>query len=255
VFKLSKNSLAFDGGQSDELSFQTCKILLGVPETYKSIEIIYATECIFSQHCIFTLAGAHYQNISLNGVIIEQNTVYEAHQNDILKFGRLECGFRLYLMASSFDQSRVGLYRGKFEDCFSSPKEKIRVIKGPEFDYLEEPQEFLDHQFLISRNSDLGGLRLEGNKIQAKQYDIVSAIVDDGLIQLTPTGPIVLLRDRQVTGGYPRIFSIIKTDLDFLTQYQIGMVVHFKLINLEAAKTLLLQREYEIKKLKTRLET
>ncbi len=254
MFKLSKNSLAFDGGQSDELSFQSCQILLGFPEDYKSSEIIYATECIFSQHCIFTLGGAHYRDIRLNGVIIEQNTVYEAHKNDVLKFGRLECGFRLYLMTSSFDQNRIGLCRGKFEDCFSLPKGKIRVIKGPEFGYLNNPREFLDHQFVVSANSDLGGLRLEGNAIEAKQYDIVSAIVDDGLIQLTPMGPIVLLRDRQVTGGYPRIFSVIKIDLDFLAQYQIGMVAHFELISLEEAKTLLFQRENELKQLKARME-
>ena len=250
MFKLSKNSLAFDGGHSDELSYQTCKILLGSPDTYQLMEIIYAAEAVFTQHSIFTLGGAHYREISLNGVKIEQNRVYEAYKNDVLKFKELECGFRLYLMASPFDQSRPGCSRGSFKQCFSPPKEKIRVIKGPEFDYLTEPKEFLEQPFVISANSDLAGLRLEGEKVAAKRYDIVSSIVDDGLIQLTSNGPIVLLRQRQVTGGYPRIFSVIKTDLDFLAQYQIGSVVHFKLIELTEAKALLLQREAELKNLK-----
>lgn len=247
MFKLSKNSLAFDGGHSDELSYQSCKILLGSPDTYQAMEIIYAAQATFTKHCIFTLGGAHYKEISLNGIKIEQNKVYEAHKGDVLKFQELEYGFRLYLMASPFDQSRLGCCRGSFEQCFSPPQEKVRVIKGPEFNYLTDPKEFLEHPFVISANSDLAGLRLEGAKVAAKRYDIVSSIVDDGLIQLTSNGPIVLLRQRQITGGYPRIFSVIKTDLDFLAQYQIGSVVHFELIDLTEAKTLLLQREKELK--------
>ncbi len=250
MFKLSKNSLAFDQGHSDELSYQTCKILLGLPKRYKAMEIIYAVDSVFTQHCIFTLGGAHYRNITLNGIKIEQNKVYEADKNDILKFARLEYGFRLYLMASPFDPRWVGRCRGKFEDCFTLPKEKIRLIKGPEFHYLKNPDAFLDHQYVVSANSDLGAIRLEGAKIEAQRYDIVSSIVDDGLIQLTPSGPIVLLRQRQITGGYPRVFSVIKIDLDFLVQYKMGMVVRFELIELAEAKSLLLQREKELKNLK-----
>lgn len=251
MFKLSKNSLAFNGGHSDDLSFQTCKMLLGSPERYKSVEIIYAAESTFSEHCIFTLGGAHYRDVTLNGVKIEQNRVYEAHQNDVLKFKEAERGFRLYLIASPLEVSRIGLSRGRFEDCFTPVKDKIRVIKGPEFDYLSSIEEILDHPFKISANSDLSGLRLEGKKVSAVRYDISSSIVDDGLIQLTSNGPIILLRHRQVTGGYPRILCVIKTDLDFLAQYNIGAVVRFELIELSEAKELLLQRERQLKQLET----
>ena len=251
MFKAAENSLAFDGAHSDELSYQTCKILLGSPDKYKVMEIIYTAECVFTQHCIFTLGGAHYREFTLNGVKIEQNSVYEAHKNDILKFTGLERGFRLYLMASTFDKSRIGRCRGSFELYFSPAKNKIRVIKGPEFNYLTDPKEFLDRPFVISPNSDLAGLRLEGAKIKAKRYDIVSSIVDDGVIQLTSNGPIILLRQRPITGGYPRVFCVIKTDLDFLVQYKIGTMVRFELIELAEAKALLLQRERELKNLET----
>ena len=246
VFEFAKNALLFYSGHSDELSCQTAKLLLGSPKKYKRAEIIYASGCVFTRHCIFTLCGAHYNNICLNGVAIEQNRVYEAHKGDSLKFSGLELGFRLYLMASTFKAGRLGCYRQSFERCFTPAKVKIRVIKGPEFDYLNDAGEFLDRPFVISANSDLSGLRLEGKKIAARQYDIISSIVADGLVQLTATGPIVLLRQRQLTGGYPRIFSIIKTDLDFLAQYQVGAVVRFELIDINAAKALLLQREIEL---------
>ncbi|WP_198266462.1 hypothetical protein [sulfur-oxidizing endosymbiont of Gigantopelta aegis] len=251
MFKLAKNSLAFEGGHSDELSFQTCKILLDQPEHFKAMEIIYADEAVFSQTCIFVLGGAHYRDITLNGVTIEQNTVYAANENDVLRFIHLEQGFRLYLIASAYEQRQIGRNRREFTHCFAPAPEKIRLIKGPEYDYLADPETFLASSFVISANSDLGGLRLETAtkgvaKIQARQFDITSSIVDDGLIQLTANGPIVLLRERQVTGGYPRIFSVIKTDLDFLAQYKIGSVVHFELIKLSTAKALLQQREQEL---------
>ncbi len=247
MFELTKNSLAFAGGHSDDLSCQTCKILLGSPEEYQLAEIIYATEVFFKRHCMFTLGGAHYKDIRLNGVTIEQNRVYEAHGHDRLQFSGLERGFRLYLMAAAFAESQIACQRTAFEHYFSPPEDKIRLIKGPEFDYLKSPEDFLQSAFVISTNSDLAGLRLDGPQIMAQCYDISSSIVDDGLIQLTAHGPIVLLRERQVSGGYPRIFSVIKTDLDFLVQYPMGAVVHFQLISLEQAKVLLLQREAELK--------
>ena len=249
MFEFDKNSLLFYGAHTDELSCQTAKLLLGSPEKYIRAEIIYAAGCVFTRHCIFTLCGAHYSNIRLNGIAIEQNRVYQAHKGDSLKFSGLEFGFRLYLMASPFEDSRLGCYRQSFEQCFTPAKAKIRVIKGPEFDYLNNADEFLEYPFVISANSDLSGLRLEGEKIAARQYDIISSIVADGLVQLTAKGPIVLLRQRQLSGGYPRIFSVIKTDLDFLAQYPIGAVVRFELIDINEAKVLLLQRERELNNL------
>lgn len=250
MFKLQKNSLAFDGGHSDEFSYQTCRLLLGAPEDYQVTEIIYGKQSVFTKHCIFTLGGAHYNNITLNGLKIEQNKVYEANKNDTLNFEGLTLGFRLYLMASPFDISRVGCSRSRNANAHMSSKNKIRVIKGPEFDYLNNPEALLEQPFSISANSDLGGIRLEGEKIVAKKYDITSSIVDDGIIQLTSNGPIVLLRERQVTGGYPRILSVIQADIDTLAQYRIGEIVRFELIELTDAKALFLQREKELNNLK-----
>jgi allophanate hydrolase subunit 2 len=249
MFKLAPNSLAFAGGQSDELSCQTCQLLLGMPKDYQVMEIIYASQAIFTQHCMFTLGGAHYKNVKLNAIKIKQNKVYEAKINDQLTFFGLEKGFRLYLMACDFKANRVGLARGDFNTYFTAVQAKIRLIKGPEFNYLLDAQAFLAHSFIISSLSDLSGIRLEGEKIQARHYDIISAIVDEGIIQLSAKGPIVLLRQGQVTGGYPRIFSVLKTDLNVLAQYKIGAVVHFELIDLAQAKVLLLQREQQLKKL------
>ena len=249
MFKLEKNALAFDGGHSDEFSCQTCRLLLGSPEEFQVAEIIYGKQAVFNERCIFTLGGAHYNHITLNGDKIEQNKVYEANKDDILNFEGLELGFRLYLMASRFDKSRVGCRRSKQVNAYLSCKGKIRVIKGQEFNYLNNPEALLEYPFVISANSGLGGLRLEGEKVTASKYDIASSIVDDGVVQLTANGPIVLLRERQVTGGYPRILSVIQADIDTLAQYRIGERVRFELIELTEAKTLFLQREKELKNL------
>ena len=246
MFKLDKNSLAFVDGKSDMLSYQVGTILLGSPKKIQSVEIIYVSEITFTQHCMFTLGGAHYKNIELNGVQIEQNKVYQANKNDVIKLKNLLLGFRLYLQACPFDINCIGNRRGSYTDHFCATKNKIRVIKGPEFNYLDDPYILLNSPYFISPNSDLSGIRLIGDPIEASQYDIHSSVVDDGTIQLTESGMIVLLRARQVTGGYPRILSVIKADLDLLAQYKIAAPVRFELIELETAQQLLLQREKEL---------
>ena len=70
--------------------------------------------------------------------------------------------------------------------------------------------------------------------------------MDDGTIQLTPSGPVVLLRERQTTGGYPRIFQVANVDIDTLAQHPVGMGVTFDLIGMDEAKALLVERQKQI---------
>ena len=114
------------------------------------------------------------------------------------------------------------------------------MTKGPEFDYLME--DFFKHAYSISSTSDMSGLRLE-QTVRAKTYDIITSAVTDGTIQLSKDGPIVLLRHRQSTGGYPRILNVIEADMDRLAQYPHGASVRFELVSIEMSVTLLLAHE------------
>ncbi|HXP97148.1 MAG TPA: allophanate hydrolase, partial [Telmatospirillum sp.] len=65
----------------------------------------------------------------------------------------------------------------------------------------------------------------------AKGHDIVSDGIAHGAIQIPGSGlPFVLMADRQPTGGYPKIATIISADLGRMAQLQAGAIVHFEVV-------------------------
>lgn len=244
-------------GASDQRSFETAYTLLNEPEHFSCHEIIFASSITFSQDILFTLVGAHYKEIKLKlgNVISHVNTatVYSASAGDTLTLNKRQKGFRLYLMAIERKKNNESLFmrtRGAFEQWFSPPPATLRILKGVEYSYLDNPIQFLDQSWHYSNASDLSGIRLDGKSMQASSYDIISSAVSDGTVQLTRNGPIILMRHRQTIGGYPRIFQLAAADIDTLAQYPPGSLLHFQLIEANEAKTLLQKYETEIEQFK-----
>ncbi len=109
----------------------------------------------------------------------------------------------------------------------------IRVLLGPQDDHFSESglRTFLTSTYTITPQADRMGLRLSGPAIEHswKGYNIVSDGIVTGSIQVPGTGePIVLLADRQTTGGYPKIATVISADLGRLAQLQPGATVTFQ---------------------------
>lgn len=76
---------------------------------------------------------------------------------------------------------------------------------------------------------------------------MLSEAVSFGTIQVPPGGqPIVLMADRQTTGGYPRIAEVASIDLHLLAQLRPGDGVRFELVSLAQAQALHLCREQEM---------
>lgn len=101
------------------------------------------------------------------------------------------------------------------------------------------------------------GLRLEGAPLpHAKGYNIVSDGIPPGGIQVPGSGqPIVLLADRQTTGGYPKIATVISADLPALGRVQPGNVVRFKAVSVAEAQAVRRAMEVEIASFAGRLVT
>jgi len=80
-------------------------------------------------------------------------------------------------------------------------------------------------------------LRLDGPVLAHKAgYNIVSDGIVDGSIQVPGDGrPIVLLRDRQTTGGYPKIATIISADIGRFAQISSGERVRFAVVTMAQA--------------------
>jgi allophanate hydrolase subunit 2 len=79
---------------------------------------------------------------------------------------------------------------------------------------------------------------------------MISAPVNDGTIQLAPSGPIVLLRNRQTVGGYPRILNTISADLDLLAQYGPLQSLRFRLVTMEEAWVIARTKKVDLDRLR-----
>lgn len=126
---------------------------------------------------------------------------------------------------------------------------RVRVILGPQENHFSERgiETFLNEKYSITSSSDRMGYRLKGAEIE-HQNEACSNIISDGIppgaVQVPGhKNPIIMLADRQTTGGYPKIATISSVDLDRLAQLKAGDKVHFSQINLETAHGLLKERE------------
>jgi allophanate hydrolase len=82
------------------------------------------------------------------------------------------------------------------------------------------------------------GMRLDGPPLEhAKGYNIVSDGTAPGSIQVPGNRlPIILLADRQTTGGYPKVATVISADLPALGRLTPGAKVAFEAVGIEEAE-------------------
>jgi biotin-dependent carboxylase-like uncharacterized protein len=116
----------------------------------------------------------------------------------------------------------------------------IRMVMGPQDDEFGDDarRAFLDSEWKISAMSDRMGYRLEGPAIKHLHgHNIVSDGTVNGSIQVPGNGaPIVLMPDRGTSGGYPKIATVISTDLGRFGQTQPGRGFRFKAISMAEAQ-------------------
>jgi allophanate hydrolase subunit 2 len=121
-----------------------------------------------------------------------------------------------------------------------APPKRFRIVFGPQDDYFTEKgkKTLLESTYTVSPASDRMGMRLSGPPLEhAKGYNIVSDGIAPGAIQVPGNGaPIILLADRQTTGGYPKIATVISADLPALARLPVGTKVAFEAVTVEAAE-------------------
>jgi biotin-dependent carboxylase-like uncharacterized protein len=117
---------------------------------------------------------------------------------------------------------------------------EVDVIMGPQDDMFTEAaiETLLTSRFRITPESDRMGYRLEGPLIKhVKETEIVSDAILPGAIQVPKSGkPILMLRDAQTTGGYPKIATVISCDLSKLGQAKPNDSIKFTKTSLFEAK-------------------
>jgi len=108
---------------------------------------------------------------------------------------------------------------------------RLRVLPGPQADHFDASAvEALQRgRYIVSPQSDRMGYRLSGARVPAPAGEMISNVVVVGGVQVPPSGePILLMADRQPTGGYPQLAVVIGADLPLAAQLVPGEWVRFE---------------------------
>lgn len=271
-------------GVMDKRSFMIANILVDNPENEAVIEFSMIGPTLkFTSDTIIAITGGNF-NPTINGKAVHMYQAIYAHKNDVLEFKYASSGTFGYIAFSSrLDipvvmgsrstnmKCKIGGFHGrklekgdeiwfrskkrylpyflsrKIEpEDFTSEKEEIRVVMGPQEDYFSRQgiETFLNEEYTISSECDRMGYRLEGEYIAHNEHgaDIISDGIAFGAIQVPQHGkPIIMLADRQTTGGYTKIATVISVDIPKLVQRKEGQKIKFKKVTIEEAQNLYLE--------------
>ena len=117
----------------------------------------------------------------------------------------------------------------------------VRFTWGPQEDHFspEGRRTFTGSEYVLSDRSDRMGYRLEGPAVvlvPGRDGNVLSDGVCFGAVEITDGRPIVMMADRQTTGGYPKIGCVIAADLPLMAQRKAGDRVRFRPVSVAAAQ-------------------
>lgn len=251
-------------GAMDMYSANLANLILGNSLNDAVLEIFFGmSKFEFLEETAIVVTGGDF-SAKINNELVNLNTVIRVQKNDILSFGRRINGSRTYLaVKNGFSTLEVLGSRSQYQgitpqnklekgdelpylSSISSSRRnagikrktshftttKISVFKGPEYDMLSPDQEALiiNKTFSISNDNNRMGYRLNELIPNDFQSMLTSAVIP-GTVQLTPSGKlIILMRDCQVTGGYPRILQLTEQSINQLAQKISGDSFEFVLL-------------------------
>lgn len=123
---------------------------------------------------------------------------------------------------------------------------RVRVVPGPQDGRFPADALALleEARFIVSPQSNRMGYRLTGAILPAPDGEMISDATFTGAVQVPPSGePILLMADRQTTGGYAQLATIITADLPLAAQRAPGDPIEFAVCTPDEARTALSERE------------
>ena len=247
-----------NSGAMDAMSARIANSLLNnAPESAVIETTINGPKLLFKSDTIIAITGAD-MSPKVNQKQVLNNKPITIKKGDVLSFGKLVNGARSYLALKGGVQSEIKLQsRSQFNSVTQNNRlikndeieimaisnnlatektgkistkrsffdiDELEVFLGPEFDLLSkiEQDKLLNTIFTISNNSNRMGYQME-EVVASHTISIITSPVLPGTVQLLPSGKIVvLMRDGQTTGGYPRIFQLSELAICVLAQKKVG---------------------------------
>ncbi|MFN8483260.1 MAG: 5-oxoprolinase/urea amidolyase family protein [Anaerolineae bacterium] len=114
-----------------------------------------------------------------------------------------------------------------------------RAILGPQADRFTDDARaaFLNQPYRVEMDSNRMGVRLAGPRLtHTRGADLLSEGIGLGAIQVPNSGqPIILMVERQTTGGYTKIATVISADIGVVGQARPGSQLRFREVSLDEA--------------------
>ncbi|NJB70079.1 biotin-dependent carboxylase-like uncharacterized protein [Saonia flava] len=249
-------------GVMDSYSFHKANKLLKNNENAAALEITMTGPTLEFEEDTYIVLGGAEMSATLNSEPIVNCKVYKIEKGDIVSFGKLEKGFRSYLaIKGGFKvEDKLGsksLYYPITPNAYIKKGAEIpydayphfhvehdefptdsfltevvlEVYKGPEYDLLNDKhlEALFFREFSIAKENNRMAYQLE-DLIKGHSFSMLTSATLPGTVQLTPSGKlIVLMKDGQTTGGYPRILQLSDRAISILAQKKSGDKVSFKL--------------------------
>ena len=166
---------------------------------------------------------------------------------------------KIAFRAPKTDLPNLALGRTVAAEDFSATQKTLRVILGPQDDAFtpEGIDTFLNTAYSVTNQFDRMGCRLEGKTIaHIKDGNIISDGISMGAVQVPSEGkPIIMLADRQTTGGYTKIANVITADFPLIAQCKFGDTIRFKAVSITEAQDIYLTQRKTLDVIRTELET
>ncbi len=256
-----------ESGVMDTKALQIANALINNPENTAVLEYTLIGPIIrFDCERHFIITGA-ITEATLDGQPIKNHKVYLASKGQILKLSKITKGCRGYLSIAggilstqvlnsrsmyvpitrnatitkgtqlSIGKSNYGTTKGARLGSHNTTtyltETVLKVYKGPEYDLLpvSESVNSNEETYTISKLWNRMAVQLE-ETLTHTIPSIQTGPVLPGTVQITPAGRIIILmKDCQTTGGYPRIFQLSEDAINILAQKKQGDIISFLLID------------------------
>ncbi len=258
-----------ESGVMDRVAYHMVNAALGNPSDAPVLEIsLGGAQIVCEEGSLSCAVGGGDFNVSLDGNDIPSWSIFTLTAGSTLRIRSGSWGSWCYIaFAASLQSERwlgsasvtmgsglcgaalaqddlLELQQARLiaDDCISyfdasplKPADNFRVVLGPQDRFFDDASKaaLTEQAFEITAEYNRMGMRLKGPSLNINQaLDMPSEPIARGSLQVPGHGdPICLMADHQTAGGYPKIATVISTDLDRLAQCRAGDVLRFSAVS------------------------
>lgn len=141
-----------------------------------------------------------------------------------------------FLPYKKINTNLIQALKTKYIPLYNEDILELRILFSYQENYFNKDI-LLNNIYTITNDFNRMACKLSGEKIKSNKNEIISEGISFGAVQITTSGDlIILLKERQTIGGYPKIGSIFSVDCFKLSQAKANQKIKFITINIKQAQ-------------------